>query len=123
MPIFTSIYVAPQGRLTLTSMTPVMTSDEVAATNIYYTPYQGNIVPIYNSANTEPYTFSELTVALNSANQLSGKVYDLFIFITAGAPMIGATQQTGGKAQNLRITGARGAVDSHRSSGAAGRRF
>src|ERR1700722_10424139 len=90
MPIFTTIYVPPQGRLTLTSMTPVITSDEVAATNIYYTPYQGNIVPIYNSASTEPYTFTELTMALNSANQLSGKVYDLFVFLSAGAPIIGA---------------------------------
>ena len=73
MPIFASIYTPPQGRLTLTSMTPVMTSDQVAATNVYYTPYQGNIVPIYNAANTESYTFGELTMALNSANHLNGK--------------------------------------------------
>jgi DNA-binding beta-propeller fold protein YncE len=83
-------YAAPQGRLTLTSNTPVMTSDVTSATNVYYTPYVGNIVPIYDGANMQSYTFSQLTMALNSTNQTVGNIYDLFVFLNGGNPTIGA---------------------------------
>jgi len=67
-----------------------MTSDAVGATSVYYTPYQGNIVPIYNGANIDSYSFSQLTMALSGTNQLSGMVYDLFIFLYSGVVVIGA---------------------------------
>ncbi len=86
----TSIYTAPQGRLTLTSNTPVMTSDATAQTSIYYAPYQGNIVPIYDGANIQSYTFGQLTMALNTSNQTSGNIYDLFVFLNSGVVNIGA---------------------------------
>jgi YVTN family beta-propeller protein len=83
-------YAAPQGRLTLTSGSPVMTSDVTGATDIYYDPYQGNIVPIYDGANMQSYTFGELTMALDTTNQVSGKIYDLFAYLSSGVPAIGA---------------------------------
>ena len=86
----TSIYTAPQGRLTLTSNTPVMAADALAATSIYYTPYQGNIVPIYDGANMQSYSFGQLTMALNSSNQTSGHIYDLFAFLNSSVVTIGA---------------------------------
>ena len=86
----TSIYTTPQGRLTLTSNAPVMTADVTGATNIYYTPYQGNIIPIYDGTNTQSYTFGQLTMALNTTNHLSGKLYDLFIFLNSSVVTIGA---------------------------------
>jgi YVTN family beta-propeller protein len=86
----TSIYTAPQGRLTLASNTPVMTGDATAQTSVYYTPYQGNIVPIYDGANMQSYTFGQLTMALNTSNQLSGKIYDLFVFLNSSVVTIGA---------------------------------
>ena len=86
----TSIYAAPQGRLTLTSNTPVMTADALAATSVYYTPYQGNIVPVYDGANMQSYTFGQLTMALNSSNQTSGHIYDLFAFLNSSVVTIGA---------------------------------
>ena len=83
-------YTAPQGRLTLTSNTPVMTADALAATSVYYTPYQGNIVPIYDGANMQSYTFGQLTMALNSSNQTSGHIYDLFVFLNSSVVTIAA---------------------------------
>jgi YVTN family beta-propeller protein len=86
----TTIYTAPQGRLTLTSDTPVMTADATAQTSVYYTPYQGNIVPIYDGANMQSYTFGQLTMALNTTNQTSGNIYDLFVFLNSGVVTIAA---------------------------------
>ena len=42
---------SPNGRLTLTSGTPVTTNDVTAATTIYYTPYKGNAIQLYNGTN------------------------------------------------------------------------
>ena len=83
-------YTAPQGRLTLTSGAPVMTADATAKTNVYYTPYVGNNTPIYDGANMQSYTFGELTMTLNSSNQTSGHLYDLFVFLNSAVVTIGA---------------------------------
>ena len=85
----TSLALTPQGRLTLTSNTPVMSADVTAATSVYYAPYVGNIVPIYNGTNVIPTAISQLTLALDSVNtdtgyQQSGKLFDLFIANNAG---------------------------------------
>src|SRR6266704_1910017 len=37
-------YYAPQGRLTLSTLVPVMATSVAGATVVYYTPYAGNIV-------------------------------------------------------------------------------
>jgi hypothetical protein len=58
---------SPGGRLTLTSGVPVMTADVAAATTIYYTPYAGNSIPIYNGTVFVPYAFAELSLALNDS--------------------------------------------------------
>jgi hypothetical protein len=57
----TATPVTPQGRLTLASVTPVMTSNQSGKTIIYYTPYTGNQVPIYNGTIMVPTAFSELS--------------------------------------------------------------
>lgn len=75
----------PTGRLTLTSGTPVMTAEAAAQTNIYYTPYVGAMVPVYDGTGWRERTFSELTLALAaSANWASGSNYDLFIVDDGG---------------------------------------
>jgi hypothetical protein len=83
-------YTAPQGRLTLTSGVPVMTADATAQTSVYYTPYVGNLVPIESSTGVNVYTFSQLTMTLNSSYQTSGNLYDLFLFLNSGTVTIGA---------------------------------
>jgi len=81
-----SFVAAPQGRLTLTSGTPVLTSDVTAATAVYYTPYTGNICPIYDGVQFNPRTFTELTLTLNSSYILNSH-YDLFVINDSGNGM------------------------------------
>jgi hypothetical protein len=51
--------VAPQGRLTLSSGEPVMSSNQVGKASVFYTPYVGNNVPIYDGAAFVPTPFAE----------------------------------------------------------------
>lgn|GEM_PF-4800162 len=51
--------VAPQGRLTLVSGKPVMTGDQTGSTSIFYTPYVGSNVPIYDGSTFVPTAFAE----------------------------------------------------------------
>ena len=75
----------PQGRLTLTSGTPVTTADVNSAGTVYYTPYVGQLVPIYDgSAFVMTDTGGELSILLDSTNHLSDKNFDLFVINNAG---------------------------------------
>lgn len=87
-----TVPVTPQGRLSLSSTLPVAVSDITGATSISYLPYVGNIVPIYNSSYFAPQSLgsSGLTMVLNTSNQVSGSVYDLFAFLNSGILTIGA---------------------------------
>jgi hypothetical protein len=81
----------PQGRLTLTSGTPVMTASVAGATTVYYTSYAGKTVPIYNgsavaisqlcAANTVG--ACEISAALGS-NWAAGTNYDWFAALDSG---------------------------------------
>ena len=51
--------VSPQGRLTLSSGEPVMTIDQTGKASIFYTPYVGAHVPIYNGSVFVPTPFAE----------------------------------------------------------------
>jgi hypothetical protein len=82
--------IPPQGRLTLQSNTPVMTSDTTGATSVYYTPYVGNQIPIYSGSAFANNTLSQLTMTLNTSNQVSGDIYDLFVFLNSSVVTIGA---------------------------------
>jgi hypothetical protein len=87
--------VTPQGRLTLTSNTPVMTSDVVGTSTVYYTPYQGALVPIYSvSTGWTEYSFSQLTLALDPTYfQANVGVYDVYALIHSGVVTIAAGSQ------------------------------
>lgn len=82
-------YDAPDGRLTLTSGTPVMASSVSAATTLFYTPYAGNLIPIYDGTNMVPTVFAELSVATtdttkNPAAIGASKVNDWFVWNDSG---------------------------------------
>lgn len=78
-----SVIPAPQGYLTPVSGTPVISSDSTGATQVYYTPYVGNLIPIYNGTSFVPTIFSELSIAL-VAQHASNTIYDLFVFNNSG---------------------------------------
>ena len=78
-----SYNVQPQigGRLTLVAGQPV-TSSDIASTILFYTPYLGNTVDIYDgSANWNRYTFAEMSTVVPVATG----VRDVFIYNTSGA--------------------------------------
>lgn len=70
-----------QGRLTLTSGTPVTTSDVTGAGTIYFTPFRGNQISLYDGATWETHTFTERSLALSLT---SANTYDVFIYDNAG---------------------------------------
>lgn len=84
-----AVVPSPQGRLTLTSGTPVLNQDVTAATAVYYTPYLGLLVPIYNGASFVPLSIvSELQLTLTSS-YVASNIYDFFIFLLNGVVTLG----------------------------------
>lgn len=53
-----------QGRLTLTSGTPIPTPDVTAATQVYFTPFQGNQLSLYDGTSWAVYALTELGIKL-----------------------------------------------------------
>lgn len=84
--------VPPQGRLSLATATPVMTTTVSAATTIYYTPYVGSLVPTWDGTNWTLRSCAEITnITSNSSTGNAGpaavtasSVYDLFVWSNSG---------------------------------------
>ena len=82
----------PQGRLTLTSATPVLTATVSASATVYYALYTGNQIPIYSGTAWVMTTFTELSNA--TAQSSTGNAgpaavaansnYDLFAWSNGG---------------------------------------
>ncbi len=102
-----NIIPTPQGYLTPVSGTPVIVSDSASATSVFYTPYVGSLIPIYNGSSFVPFSFSELTMTL-SASQAANAIYDLFVFSNAGVPTlaVGPAWTTATAGSGARGTGA-----------------
>jgi len=84
--VTTSSTVLPsttEGRLTLTSGSPIVTTDQASKSTIYFTPYLGNQIALYNttSTNWEYLTFTEASIALPAT---AGVNYDIFAYDVAG---------------------------------------
>ena len=76
-----------EGRLTLTSATPVTTADVSAATTAYYTPYIGNSIVLFDgSATWTKYTFTEITISL--VGLTASRPYDVFAYNSGGTVTI-----------------------------------
>lgn len=82
------VITPPQGRLTLTTLTPVLAAGVVAGTSVFYTPYTGNKVPLYNGSRYVPTTFAELTLALASQH-VASSIYDVFVFLDSTTVRVG----------------------------------
>ena len=73
-------------RLTLTSGTPVTTSDVTSAGTVYCAPYKGNAIALYDGTNWNIRTSAEFSLALSGLT--SGKPYDVFCYDNAGTPTL-----------------------------------
>lgn len=70
------------GRLTLTSGTPVTTGNVSGASTIYFPPWRGNELSLFDGTAWRLYEFSELSLALSSMT--SGRPQDIFIYDNSG---------------------------------------
>lgn len=73
-------------RLTLTTATPVTTADVTSSSNIYWTPYKGNIAYLYTGSNWVLYDDGEISLVLSALT--SGKNYDVFVDYNGGTPQL-----------------------------------
>ena len=71
----------PTGRLTLTTATPVTSTDVTAAGTIYYSPYKGNTLCVFGTAGWREFAFAELSLALTAT---SGNNYDVWVYDNSG---------------------------------------
>lgn len=74
------------GRLTLTTGTPVTTANVTAATTLYFTPYRGNKIGLYDGATWHVRTFAELSITL--ASLTASRPYDVWCYDNSGTPAL-----------------------------------
>ena len=73
----------PQGRLARASGTPVNISSSASTTTLYYTPYGGNCITLWDGSAWTTVTFTELSMSLSGLT--SGICYDVFGYLSSGA--------------------------------------
>lgn len=95
-----------EARLTLTSGTPVTTTDVTGAGTIYLTPFRGNYIGLYNGSAWELLALSEISLSLSGLNPWS--IHDVFVYNNAGTPTLELTAWTAGASGS--ITGATNAT-------------
>lgn len=81
-----------QGRLTLTSGTAITTSDVLAAVNVFFTPFRGNTIGLFDGTIWQPITFTEQTLSI--AGFTNNLPFDVWGRISAGALAIDSTAWT-----------------------------
>jgi len=102
------IAAVAQGRLTLQAGVPVSTTDQTAKTVLYYTPYNGDYVALYDTVNTrwDLYQFTERS--LNLSGLAANTNYDIFIYNISGTlvlqPVAWATSGAGTSTRASAIT-------------------
>ncbi len=83
---------APQGYLNLVGVAgggPIQgSSDVTAATTVFYSPYNGNQIPVWNGSSFTLLAFPELQLVLSSSAQLASTIYDVCIFNNGGTAAI-----------------------------------
>jgi len=68
-------------RLTLTTATPITTSDITGASTLYLTPYKSTKIPLYNGTIWQQFATSEISIVLTITNNSN---YDVFAFNNSG---------------------------------------
>ncbi|MGA1114793.1 MAG: hypothetical protein ACO3TI_07600, partial [Aquiluna sp.] len=78
------IAAVAQGRLTLETGVPVSTTDQTAKTVLYYTPYSGDYVALYDTVNTRWDLFQFTERSLSLSGLAANTNYDIFIYNNSG---------------------------------------
>ncbi len=106
-----------EGRLTLTSTVPVLVSDVAAATTLYFTPFKGNKIHLYDGSNWNMRTFTELSIAVPAT---TNTMYDVWIYDNAGTPALELLAWTNDTTRATALTWQDGVIV---KTGAATRRY
>jgi len=80
------------GRLTLESGVPVSSTDQTAKTILYFTPYNGNVIGLYDGSQWDLFTFSELSLSLSGL--AANTNFDIFIYNNNGTLTLESTAWT-----------------------------
>lgn len=80
-------------RLTLTSATPIPTSDVTAATTVYLTPYSGNGISLYDGSSTWA-VLESAEVSLSLSGLTANTNYDIFAYDVSGTLTLEAVAWT-----------------------------
>lgn len=76
-----------EGRLTASSGVPVTIADVSGTANIYFTPYAGNRIALYDGSSAwDVLTFTEITISLSGFTAI--KPYDVFAYNNSGTVTI-----------------------------------
>jgi len=82
--------IPPQGILSpISTALPIPTSDQTAVTRIYWTPYNGNICPIFNGTSFVTTTSAQIDADLTAGAQALGGIYDVYKFLNNGVVTLG----------------------------------
>ena len=107
------------GRLTLESGVPFSTTDQSAKTTLYFTPYKGNKISLYDgSAIWNTLSFTELSITL--AGLTASKPYDVFCYNNAGTATLELLVWTNATTRATALTTQNGVLV---KSGATTRRY
>jgi hypothetical protein len=80
-----------QGRLTTETGVPVSTSDRTAQGTLYFTPFTGKYIGLYNGVDTWTVrSFSEISVSLAAFDPVTG--YDVFAYDNSGSVALETTK-------------------------------
>lgn len=79
-----SFVPAPGGRLTLTSGTPVTTSDVVSGTSVWYQPYLHDQLPLWDGSDFVSTTFTATPISL--AGLSGSSTVDVFAYLNGAVP-------------------------------------
>lgn len=81
--------IIPGGRLTLSTGTPVTTTNVIGVGNVLYTPYITDRIQLYNGTNWATFQFTELSQSLTDttkspAASVANSIYDVFVWSDSG---------------------------------------
>jgi len=111
-------YHVCQGRLTLTTGVPVTTADVTAAATLYFTPYNGNAVGLFDGTYWDILSFTELS--LDISGYTASKPYDIWLYNNSGTAALDSTIWTDGVTRATELTTQDGI---YVKTGAADRRY
>lgn len=103
--------IPPQGYLNLVGQASgdvIQTGDVTGASTVFYSPYVGDTVPIWNGSTFVQTVFSELTATLTASGSAASSIQDACVFSNNGVPTlaIGPAWSTATAGSGSRGTGA-----------------